>query len=279
MDRRLARRAFLSIGLLRHPRYTNLSVSPAPALSRVRIIVVLPAYNEEANIASLLRRIFETLTDDQVGFSVIVVDDGSSDQTHQILEEVGREMPLTVQRHAQNQGLGATLRDGLRQAAAMASARDIIITMDADESHTPGLMLRMVRMIREGYDVVIASRYQPGSRIYGLSLRRRIVSRLASWLMRLVFPTPGVSDYTCGYRAYRAAALQQAYAMYGDDFVNQDGFQCMVDVLLKLRRLPLIFGEVPMLLRYDLKRGSSKMRIMHTALSTLRLLWLRRLER
>jgi len=242
-----------------------------------RIIVVLPAYNEEANIGNLLRRIFESLTDEQFGFSVIVVDDGSSDRTLQILEEYAGEFPLIVHRHAKNQGLGATIRDGLREAAAVASERDIIITMDADESHTPGLMIRMIRMIREGYDVVIASRYQSGSRIYGLGMGRRIVSRAASLLMRVLFPTPGVSDYTCGYRAYRAEALQQAYAHYGDSLVDQDGFQCMVDILLKLRTLPLIFGEVPLILRYDLKRGSSKMHITKTTVNTLRLLWKRRM--
>jgi dolichol-phosphate mannosyltransferase len=247
---------------------------PIPRVSRV--IVVLPAYNEEANIGNLLRGIFESLTDDHLGFSVIVVDDGSSDQTHQIVQDYSREFPISVERHEQNQGLGATLRDGLRQAVAGASDRDIIITMDADESHRPGLMIRMIGMIREGYDVVIASRYQPGSRIYGLSLHRRVISRLASLLMQLVFPTPGVTDFTCGYRAYRAGALKQAYAEYGDALVDQDGFQCMVDVLLKLRRLPIIFGEVPMLLRYDLKRGKSQMRIWRTTVKTLRLLWLRR---
>lgn len=241
-----------------------------------RIIVVLPAYNEEANIGSLLRRIFEALTDEHMGFSILVVDDGSSDRTQEILQDAARDLPLQVRRHDRNQGLGATLRDGLASAVAMASPRDIIVTMDADESHTPGLMLRMVRMIREGYDVVIASRYQPGSRVYGLSFDRRVVSRLASWLMRIVFPTPGVSDYTCGYRAYRAEALQQAYDRFGSELVNQDGFQCMVDVLLKLRTLPLIFGEVPMILRYDLKRGQSKMRLAQTTVKTLRLLWLRR---
>lgn len=244
-----------------------------------RIIVVLPAYNEEANIASLLRNIFESLTEDHQGFSIIVVDDGSSDGTADILQECRREFPLIVERHERNQGLGPTLRDGLRRAANSAGERDIIVTMDADESHTPGLMMRMIRMIREGHDVVIASRYQPGSRIYGLSFHRKVVSRLASILMRIVFPTPGVLDYTCGYRAYRAAALKQAYAQYGEQLVNQDGFQCMVDVLLKLRRLPLIFGEVPMILRYDLKRGQSKMRIWKTTKSTLALLWLRRTGR
>ncbi len=241
-----------------------------------RVLVVLPAYNEEANIGNLLRRIFESLTDENLGFSVIVVDDGSSDRTQHILAEYGREFPLIVHRHEQNQGLGATIRDGLREAAALAGARDIIITMDADESHTPGLMIRMIRMIREGYDVVIASRYQSGSRIYGLGAGRRLISRAASLLMRVVFPTPGVSDFTCGYRAYRAEALQQAYREYGESLVDQDGFQCMVDILLKLRRLPLIFGEVPLILRYDLKRGNSKMRIARTTIKTLRLLWRRR---
>lgn len=256
---------------------TDWSGSRGPRQSR--ILVVLPAYNEEANIGNLLRGVFESLTDEGLGFSVIVVNDGSSDQTQQILEAYGSEFPLIIHRHEQNQGLGATIRDGLRQAAEAASERDIIITMDADESHTPGLMIRMIRMIREGYDVVIASRYQPGSRVYGLSLRRRIISRLASLLMKVAFPTPGVSDYTCGYRAYRAETLKQAYAQYGDSLVNQDGFQCMVDILLKLRRLPLIFGEVPLILRYDLKRGPSKMNLTKTSFSTLKLLWIRRLGR
>lgn len=253
------------------------AVQPVPRHRASRIIVVLPAYNEEANIGNLLRRIFECLTDEDIGFSIIVVNDGSSDRTRQILEEYREEFPLIVHHHEENQGLGATIRDGLRQAADIASDRDIVITMDADESHMPGLMVRMIRMIREGFDVVIASRYQPGSRIYGLTLRRRVISRMGSLLMRILFPTPGVSDYTCGYRAYRAEALKQAYAQYGDSLVNQDGFQCMVDILLKLRKLPLIFGEVPLILRYDLKRGPSKMHLVKTSVSTLRLLWTRRL--
>lgn len=243
-----------------------------------RVLVILPAYNEEANIGSLLRRILRSLTAADSTFSVIVVDDGSSDGTARILDELRTEMPLIVERHARNQGLGATLRDGLRVAADSAESGDIIVTMDADESHDPDLMLRMVQMIHEGYDVVVASRYQPGSRVVGLSLTRRMVSSIASRLMRVLFPTPGLRDYTCGYRAYSASALRQAYARYGQDFVNQEGFQCMVDVLLKLRRLDLKFGEVPMILRYDLKLGKSKMRILKTALGTLRLIWLRKRE-
>ena len=159
----------------------------------------------------------------------------------------------------------------------MAGDKDIVITMDADETHTPGLVLRMIRMIREGHDVVIASRYERGAVVCGLSWHRRAASWLASWLMRMLFPTRGVRDYTCGYRAYRADVLKAALSKYGDDFVDQDGFQCMVDVLLKLRRMPVIFGEVPLVLRYDFKKGASKMPLLRTACQTLRLILLRRL--
>ena len=242
-----------------------------------RVLVVLPVYNEEANIGQLLERIDEHLTDSFIAYRVVAVDDGSKDRSSEILEEYCRRQPMDVYRHPVNQGLGATLRDGLSFASKVAEDKDIVITMDADETHTPGLILRMVRMIREGHDVVIASRYQQGAVVRGLVLHRRVISWLASLLMRVVFPIPGVRDYTCGYRAYRADVLKSAMAKYGDRFVDQDGFQCMVDVLLKLRHMPLIFGEVPLILRYDFKKGASKMRLFRTASNTLRLMMQRRL--
>jgi dolichol-phosphate mannosyltransferase len=131
-------------------------------------------------------------------------------------------------------------------------------------------------MIREGHDVVIASRYQPQSQTYGVPWVRRLTSYAGSLLIRCLFPTRGVRDFTCGYRTYRADVLRFAMRQYGDHFVDQDGFECMVDILLKLRRLRVIFGEVPIILRYDLKQSGSKMRLLKTARSTLMLLLQRR---
>ena len=244
---------------------------------RSRIIVVLPAYNEEANITRLLDRISETLEEENLPYLVIVVDDGSQDRTAEILSSYLDRIPLLIERHEANKGLGATIRDGLAVASKTASPNDVVITMDADDTHTPGLILRMVRMIREGHDVVIASRYRSGARIFGLNIWRRFISYVASWLLRITFPTPGVRDFTCGYRAYRGATLQAAISLYGEGFVNVDGFQCMVDILLKLRRMSTIFGEVPMILRYDQKGGKSKMNVFRTAKNTLLLLLRRRL--
>jgi dolichol-phosphate mannosyltransferase len=136
-------------------------------------------------------------------------------------------------------------------------------------------MIRMLQHIDEGFDVVIGSRFQPGARVVGVNPLRQLMTKSASWLMRALFPM-GVRDFTCGYRAYRGAVLHQALQRYGDTFVDQAGFQCMLDVLLKLRPMGFVIGEVPMVLRYDLKGGVSKMKIGRTAKNSLLLLVKRR---
>ena len=93
-----------------------------------------------------------------------------------------------------------------------------------------------------------------------------------------MFPIKGVRDYTCGFRAYRASLLKKAFSVYGDKFVEYKGFQCMADILLKLSRMDAIMSEVPMILRYDLKGGETKMRVSTTVLNTIKLLFKRRLE-
>ena len=236
------------------------------------VVVVLPAYNEEAHVGKLLDRIRSAMQEASLSYRVIVVDDGSVDRTPGILAEYASRMPITVTRHKVNQGLGLAIRDGLYLAAKSTPPGDVIVTMDSDETHPPDLIPRMVDMIREGRDVVIASRYQPGARVCGLTMGRRAISYAASLTCRALIPTPGVRDFTCGFRAYRCEVLQTALARYGDEFIRAGGFQCMVDILLKLRRMGATFGEAPLVLRYDLKRGASKMKLGPTTLGTLALL-------
>ncbi|MEN8182068.1 MAG: glycosyltransferase, partial [Myxococcota bacterium] len=186
-------------------------------------------------------------------------------------------MPVSLVTHRTNLGLGEATRTGLMSALESADSRDIIVTMDADNTHSPALIARMVRGIREGNDVVIASRFRPAARIKGVPLYRRFLSRGGSWMLRTIFPTHNVRDFTSGYRAYRAAILEQAFATYGRPFVAESGFACMLDILLKLRRLDAIMCEVPLILRYDFKYGLSKMMVLRTLSQTLRLIAVRRL--
>ncbi len=252
--------------------------SPDWAIPLRRVYVVLPAYNEEPALAALLRGIHRALTEEGLAYVVVVVDDGSTDRTLDVAQTHARFMPVHIERHEHNQGLGCTIRDGLR-ACLECDDEDIVVTMDADNTHPPGLIGSMVRSIREGSDVVIASRYQPGARVLGVPWLRRWLSWGASLLFRMVFPIPGVRDYTCGYRAYRGSLVKAAFARYGQQFVSEPGFQCMVDILLKVHRLGAICREVPLVLRYDLKQGESKMRVGRTVLRTLGLLARRRFGR
>jgi len=243
----------------------------------MKIWMVLPAYNEEDALPQLIDSINEQLRDENREFEILVVNDGSEDKTRQVAEAYSGKTPVRVYNNATNKGLAETLRTGLLEAVKLAAKNDIIITMDADNTHPAGLVIRMVRLIREGNDVVIASRYRNGSSVRGLPLSRRVLSYGASWLCRVLFPIRGVRDYTCGYRAYRLTALSQLISRYGEDFISETGFASMLDILLRLQKEQLIFTEVPLILRYDLKPGRSKMNVARTIKETLSLLVRRRL--
>jgi len=245
---------------------------------RGRVIhVVLPAYNEAANVGAVLRSLEKAGKESGMRMHAIVVDDGSSDCTGQVVRGHNGELEITLIQHSSNLGLGAALRSGLLAAMDRAADEDVVVTMDADDTHTPAAIVAMVTRIDQGFDVLIASRYQKGALVVGVPLGRRFLSYTASLLFRIVFPIKGVRDFTCGYRAYRASVLRQALSRYRQEFVNQEGFQCMVDILLKLSRINLRFEEVPIVLRYDRKGGKSKMKVMRTIYMTLTLLLKRRL--
>lgn len=234
------------------------------------ITVVLPAYNEAESIGLLLSRIDDLMKKRHFPIRVIVVDDGSKDNTAQNAKATMPE--AIVISHEVNKGLGEAIKTGLLAALKVSSEKDIIVTMDSDDSHAPALIGKMVDKIDEGCDVVIASRYLPESRVVGVAYYRRVLSDGASLLFRTMYPIDGVRDYTCGYRAYRAAILKQAFERWDSDFVNQAGFSVMVDILLKLSRLKIVFAEVPIILRYDRKPGASKMNVRKTIVQTLNLL-------
>lgn len=240
------------------------------------IHIVLPAYNEEKALPDLVTALAEDISEEGHPYEITIVNDGSSDNTLGIAKELSNKYPIRVLDNGENKGLATTIQNGLVSALQKAGERDIIVTMDADNTHPAGLVIRMCRLIREGNDVIIASRYRPGAYVRGLSMFRRFLSFGASWLFRILFPMRGVRDYTCGYRAYRVTALNKLKATYGDEFISERGFAVMVDILLRLREFDLIFNEVPLVLRYDQKPGSSKMDVFKTIRETLLLVFKRR---
>ena len=236
----------------------------------MNITVVLPAYNEEQDLPPLLERIGSALAAAQCTYRILIVDDGSRDRTVELVLAAQRRLPITLVKHPRNMGLGAAIRTGLSEAA---KDDGVVITMDADNSQDPALIPTMVNRIEEGYDVVIASRFQQGGQEVGVAPHRVVLSHGAGHVMRLAVRYPGVRDYSCGYRAYTAGILRALQKAYGQDFVHENGFACMFELLVKLKKIGARASEVPLVLRYDLKTGPSKMRVGRTLARYGAVLW------
>ncbi len=225
------------------------------------IFVLLPAYNEEASLPALLPKLGTELAKNPGGYRIIVCDDGSRDRTAVVLADFARLQPIEVLTHKINRGLGETVRDLFERAAELAKHGDYIIRLDCDDTHEPQFIGAMLAKIDEGYDVVTASRFQPGGGQMGVSGYRAFISRCANLFMKVFFPIPGMQEYSCGFRAYRAELVQRAIGFYGNNFIQLKGlgFTCTLEKLVKLNLLGARFAEVPFTLRYDQKQSVSKM--------------------
>jgi len=249
---------------------TNLK---AHATLMVKTIVVLPAYNEAASLPALLNRFRATLGAGDQPWEIVAVNDGSTDATGDILDQASRQLPIVRVDHEHNQGLGPALKTGLRRALQrIHSPDDVIVCLDADNTHDPEYIAEMVRRIVAGADLVICSRYRPGSRQVGVPLSRRLMSFGARLVFTGFLRLRGVRDYTCGYRAYRAGLLLKGFDRYGDRLIERSGFACTDELLVRLAPLAPRIEEIPFVLRYDRKQGRSKLPFLRTVAATLRLL-------
>ena len=252
------------------------------------IYYILPAYNEELNIISLIDKFNSHFGNENYNYKpqVIIIDDGSNDKTRIILNKLSEEKQIFNKKfkfelinifHERNMGLGEALKSGMMYCFKNGSNEDIIITMDCDNSHTVELSKKMIEIINSGKDVVIASRYKKNANIRGLSNLRRLLSYISCIIFKITFPVKNVKDYTCGYRAYRFEKIKKAFDL-DKNFFSEKGFTASADIILKLNKFnkSLFFDEVPMILRYDLKQGKSKIKIFQTIFQTLFLLFKRR---
>lgn len=237
------------------------------------ILIGLPAYNEAGRIEKLLGDISRSFDRGHDDYLVVVYDDGSSDETaSKVLSMRDKGIKAELISGGENRGLGYALSYLVDYFAKVSSLDDAVIIMDADATHNPAHIHRMLNYIQDGFDVVVASRYTPYSRTRGLRLKRRILSNAANLIFRVLFPIKGVSDYSCSYRAYTAKILKLAKEAYGDRLIEERSFACMAELLIKLRKLDIILCEVPLILRYDRKAGPTKMRVASNIMSTFKLI-------
>lgn len=243
----------------------------------MKIWIVLPAFNEAANLPAIFAGLAETARRADLDVRVVVVDDGSKDNTVDVVKGQRSGLPVDLLENGINRGLAITFRRGVTAAMEKAAADDVVVCMDADNSHLPEQIPAMLAKLDEGFDLVVASRYRPGAVIRGVPGHRLLLSRCMGILFQVVYPVRGVRDYSCGYRAYRASMLQRAWREQGERLFSEEGFACMVYILLRLSKAGARCTEIPLTLRYDQKIGASKMNVGKTVRQTLGILWRERI--
>lgn len=239
----------------------------------MQVFVVLPVFNEENALTPLLQRFVALSKRVRWRLEIVMVNDGSTDHSAQVVESFRDSLPIDMLQHETNRGLGEAIRNGLMRATAKAGPEDIIVAMDADNTHPPELIVEMVKQLKAGNDVVIASRYRKSAQVVGLGWLRRVMSHGARLVFQLAAPIPNVRDYTCGFRAYRAGPLRRVLDQFGDRLPGERGFACSVEIVLRLGALGARMREVPLVLRYDLKGTPSKMNVPDTIGRHLALAW------
>jgi len=167
------------------------------------VVVVLPTYNEREN----LERIADAILTAVPEATLLVVDDSSPDGTGTLADTMAaREPRLHVLHRTAKEGLGAAYREGFRWAVARSETR-AIVQMDADFSHDPGDLPRLLAPLMTGSDLVLGTRYMPGGRTVGWPLRRKLISRAGTTFARVVLLLP-YRDLTGGFKAWRRELLE-----------------------------------------------------------------------
>jgi dolichol-phosphate mannosyltransferase len=213
-----------------------------------RVLVVVPTYNERENLEPILDRLRAAVPDAHV----LVVDDNSPDGTGKLADEIAAadEERVQVLHRTEKNGLGQAYIAGFRWA--LAAGYGVVVEMDADGSHAPEELPRLLAAL-ERAELVLGSRWVPGGSVVNWPLSRHLISRCGNLYVRIMLRVP-IRDATGGYRAYRTEVLRHLDL----DGISSQGYCFQVDLVRRLWQAGYRVVEVP--IRFaERERGQSKM--------------------
>jgi dolichol-phosphate mannosyltransferase len=208
------------------------------------VSIVIPTYNEKENIGILIPEIFRVLGERGIRGEVVVVDDNSPDGTWKVARDMGKEFRVNIVRRKGKLGLASAVMEGFREAEG-----EVIGVMDADLSHPPEVIPDLVKPILSGEaDLTVGSRYVKGGETKGWPFRRKVISRGAGLLAKLL---TGVKDPTSGFFFFNRGIIKNTV-------LNPSGYKIGLEIFVKgeyskIKEMPYTF--------IDRKRGESKLNL------------------
>ena len=216
----------------------------------MKVTVVLPAHNEAGNVGPLVAELMRVGDASCVDLHVIVVDDGSIDNTRAELAQLQLQYErLQVVQHPVNRGFATALKTGI--AAACENGCDAAVFMDCDLSHRPSDLPKLIDALARGADLALGSRFVPGGRMEGVPFWRVAISHAGNAFGRIVLRVP-FRDLTTGYRAVRRGVLETVA-------LGTDGFAIQLESVVKAAAAGFRVVEVPITLETR-RHGESHMR-------------------
>jgi dolichol-phosphate mannosyltransferase len=236
------------------------------------IIFVIPAYNEEKNIVLVLKRTKEIMDKLDRPFKIIIVNDGSTDKTRDLINLQKNDLPIILIDHNVNKGVRDAFITGINIALEIASDNDIIVTKEADNTSDLGILESMIKKVENGDDIVLASCYAKEGKVKNAAPMRLILSKCCSIIFKALFYIPGVSTYSSFYRAFNAGSLRRAWLAYDGNLFTHKGYVSVIEALIKLSFIGLKISEVPMVLDCGQRKDASKMKVCATTMGYLKLI-------
>jgi len=224
----------------------------------MNLSIVIPMFNEAENAEHTLARVEDSLSSFEGHYEIIAVNDGSTDNTHEILQKIAAtNKKIKIASYSRNIGRGMALRTGFKEAVG-----EIIVSIDADLSYDPKYIFDFLKTFKEeeNIDLVLASPYMPGGKTEGVPFFRLWISKLGNKILRLAMPNR-IFTSTGIFRAYRKKVLDSLE-------LESDGKEIHLEILSKAMALGFRVKEIPAVLT-SRKRGSSKFKFKRTATSHL----------
>ncbi len=212
-----------------------------------KVAIVIPTYNERANIGILIPKIFEIMKN----CHLLIVDDSSPDGTAEFVQNLNQPNLHLLSRGCK-MGLGSAYLDGFRWAMEKIDP-NIIIQMDADFSHDIALIPKMVELVQDGCDCVVASRYIKNGKIEGWPIHRHMMSKSANTLVRLMLNLK-VKDTTSGFKAWSKRAINTIISSN----LSSKAFEYQIESLLVASKANMKIVELPYTF-VERKVGKSKL--------------------
>ncbi len=213
----------------------------------MKVLIIIPTYNESENIERLVHEVLKYLPDTEI----LIIDDNSPDGTGTIADNLaGQNRAIHVIHRPKKMGMGNAYNQGFRYA--IEHGYDVVFEMDADFSHKPSDLPRLLEKLNNN-GLVIGSRYVEGGGTVNWGVSRQFISRSGNLYARLILGM-NTKDITAGFRCYKVEALKKINL----DQVKSDGYGFQVEMAYMINKAGYGIKEVPIIFE-DRRAGQSKM--------------------